>query len=75
MPEDSNIHGHLSAIPKSHKCEMSLNITFKFMCRVLSTLVMVTDHRCSVDFKIRRFLVLFLRFTGRLGWCGRFMRR
>ena len=61
MPEDSNLHGHLSAVPKSHKFELSLNLTFKFMCCVSSMLVMVSDRWYSADFKIRRFLVSFPR--------------
>jgi len=43
MPVDSNLHGHLSVIPKSHKFELSL-------CAVCcSLLVMVSDRRCSAD--------------------------
>jgi hypothetical protein len=36
-----------------------LNLTSKFMCRVFSMSVMVTDRCCSADFKMRRFLVSF----------------
>ena len=62
MPEDSSIHGHLSATPKSHKFESSLNLVFKFMRRVSSVLVMVTDRWYSADFKVRCFLVSFHRY-------------
>jgi hypothetical protein len=64
MPEDSNIHGHLSAIPKSHKFEMSLNLTFKLMCRVFNMLVMVTDRCCSADLK-KYFVSSFYFFVSR----------
>lgn len=62
MPEDINLQGHLSAIPKSCKFEMKLNLTCRLCAVLFSLLVMVTDRCCFADLKIRCFLVLFVRY-------------
>ena len=79
MPEDSNPHSRLSAIPKSHKFELSLKLAFKFMFDVLSVLIIVSNRCNSADFKIQdvHFIVSLstAAVTGCPGGCGLSMRR